>query len=102
MSESERLPYPKTRGSDVVADYFGTEVPDPYRWLEDDNSPETKAWVEAQNQLTFAWLESVPEREAIRARVKALWDHERFGLPSREGPWTVFSRNDGLQNQSVM
>ena len=95
------LDYPKTRKGDVVDDYFGTKVPDPYRWLEDDNSPETKAWVEAQNAVTFAWLESIPERTAIRERLTELWDYERFGLPSREGPWYVFSRNDGLQNQSV-
>jgi prolyl oligopeptidase len=96
------LDYPTTRRGDVVDDYFGTKVADPYRWLEDDNSPETKAWVEAQNRLTFGWLEQVPERESIRRRVTELWDHERFGLPSREGPWTVFSRNDGLQNQAVI
>ena len=94
--------YPDTRKGDVVDDYFGTKVPDPYRWLEDDNSPETKAWVEAQNQVTFGFLEAISERNAIRERVKELWDHERYGLPSREGPWTVFSRNDGLQNQSVV
>jgi len=94
--------YPATRRDDVVDDYFGTRVPDPYRWLEDDNSPETKAWVEEQNRLTFGWLEQVPERASIRKRVTELWDHERFGLPSREGPWTVFSRNDGLQNQAVI
>jgi prolyl oligopeptidase len=94
--------YPKTRAVDVVDDYFGTSVKDPYRWLEDDNSPETKAWVVAQNQVTFAFLESIPERAAIRRRVTELWDHERYGLPSREGPWTVFSRNDGLQSQSVV
>ncbi|MCG6924170.1 MAG: prolyl oligopeptidase family serine peptidase [Acidobacteria bacterium] len=102
MPKAGRLPYPEARQDDIVDDYFGTKVPDPYRWLEDDRSPETKAWVEAQNEITFSWLASVPEREAIRDRVKRLWDHERFGLPSREGPWTVFSRNDGLQNQSVV
>ncbi|MGD8895303.1 MAG: prolyl oligopeptidase family serine peptidase [Acidobacteriota bacterium] len=94
--------YPRTRTVDVVDDYFGTPVKDPYRWLEDDNSPETKAWVETQNRLTFAFLESIPERAAIRRRVTELWDHERYGLPSREGPWTIFSRNNGLQSQSVI
>jgi prolyl oligopeptidase len=99
---SPRLDYPRTRQDDVVDDYFGTKVPDPYRWLEDDNSPETRAWVEEQNRLTFAWLAEVPQREAIRKRVRGLWDHERFGLPSREGPWIVYGRNDGLQDQSVV
>ncbi len=75
---------------------------DPYRWLEDDRSAETEAWVQEQNRLTFGWLEQVPERDSIRKRVTELWDHERFGLPSREGPWTVYSRNDGLQNQAVV
>jgi prolyl oligopeptidase len=97
-----RLEYPAARHDDVVDDYFGTKVADPYRWLEDDNSPETKAWVEEQNRITFAWLSEVPQRGAIRARVRELWNHERFGLPSREGPWLVYGRNDGLQNQSVV
>jgi prolyl oligopeptidase len=102
MSRDDPPDYPTTRQADVVDDYFGTKVKDPYRWLEDDNSPETKAWVEAQNAVTFAFLESIPERAAIRERLTELWDYERYGLPSREGPWYVFSRNDGLQNQSVM
>ncbi len=102
MPQDERLRYPDTRKADQVDSYFGTEVPDPYRWLEDDNSAETKAWVAEQNRVTFAWLASIPERDAIRERVKQLWDHERYGLPSHEGPWTIFSRNDGLQNQPVL
>ena len=97
-----RLEYPKTRTVDQVDDYFGTKVKDPYRWLEDDNSPETKAWVEAQNAVTFAYLGAIPERKAIEARLTELWDYERFGLPSKEGPWYVYTRNSGLQNQSVL
>jgi prolyl oligopeptidase len=96
------LPYPKTKAADVVDDYFGTKVPDPYRWLEDDNSAETKAWVEAQNKVTFAYLESIPERSQIQNRLTALWNYERFGSPSRRGPWYFFSRNTGLQRQSVL
>ena len=99
---SRRIEYPKTKAVDVVDDYFGTRIEDPYRWLEDDNSAETKAWVEAQNAVTFGWLEEIPEREAIRRRLTRLWDYERYGLPSREGPWYVYARNDGLQNQSVV
>jgi protease II len=101
MSRDDPPDYPTTRQADVVDDYFGTKVKDPYRWLEDDNSPETKAWVEAQNAVTFAFLESIPERAAIRERLTELWDYERYGLPSREGPWYVFSRNDGLQKDGL-
>ena len=94
--------YPPARKDDVVDDYFGTLVADPYRWLEDPNSAETQAWVEAQNALTFAFLERLPARERIRRRLTDLWDYERHGLPSREGRWYVFARNDGLQNQAVV
>ncbi|HXY41897.1 MAG TPA: S9 family peptidase, partial [Vicinamibacteria bacterium] len=97
-----RLVYPKTRQGDQVDDYFGTRVKDPYRWLEDDNSAETKAWVEAQNRVTFAYLEAIPERRAIEKRLTALWDYERFSPPSKEGPWYVWGHNSGLQNQAVL
>jgi prolyl oligopeptidase len=99
---TRRLEYPKTRKDDVVDDYFGTKVKDPYRWLEDDNSPETKAWVEAEDAVTYGWLGQVEGREAIRRRLTKLWDYERFGLPSKEGPWYVYTRNDGLQSQAVV
>ncbi len=94
--------YPQTRRVDVIEEYFGRKVPDPYRWLEDPDSPETRAWIEAQNRVTFDYLAGIPEREAIRGRLAELWNYERYGVPSREGPWYVFSRNDGLQNQSVI
>ncbi len=93
---------PPTRKADVVDDYFGTKVPDPYRWLEDDNSEETKAWVKAQNKVTFAFLESIPGRDAIRRRIRALFDFERFDAPSRHGGRYFYSHNTGLQNQSVL
>jgi prolyl oligopeptidase len=99
---SSRLEYPKTRAVEQTDDYFGTKVEDPYRWLEDDNSKETKAWVEAQNKLTFAYLAAIPQRESIKKRLTELWNHERFGMPSKQGPWYVYSRNSGLQNQSVL
>ncbi len=102
VAQTVRPDYPKTRRVEQVDDYFGTRVADPYRWLEDDNSPETKAWVEAQNKVTFAYLEAIPERKAIEKRLTELWDYERYGLPSKEGPWYVFSRNSGLQNQAVV
>ena len=95
--------YPPTRKDDSIADdYFGSRIADPYRWLEDPNSAETQAWVEAQNSTTFAFLERLPGRDRIRRRLTQLWDYERYGVPSREGPWFVFARNDGLQNQAVI
>ncbi len=100
--DGPKMSYPETRKSDVVHEYHGTKVPDPYSWLEDDNSAETKAWVEAQNKVTFGYLESIPEREKIKARLTELWNYERFGVPSEEGGRYFFSRNDGLQNQSVL
>src|SRR5690606_10146219 len=86
------LKYPDTRKDPIVEDHFGVTIADPYRWLEDDNSDETKAWVAAQNAVTFAYLESLPMRERITKRLTELWTYERFGLPQREGPWYVFSR----------
>src|SRR5512133_3074839 len=102
LSAQTPLTYPPTRKGDVVDDFFGTKVADPYRWLEDDNSAETKAWVEAQNKVTFAYLGSIPERKAIEKRLTELWNYERYGLPSKEGARYVYSRNSGLQNQAVL
>lgn len=93
--------YPETRKADQVDDYFGTKVADPYRWLEDDNSAETRAWVEAQNAVTFGYLSKIPGRDAIRERLTTLWNYERYGLPRKRGNHYVFTRNDGLQNQAV-
>jgi prolyl oligopeptidase len=95
------LKYPETRKADVADDYFGTRVEDPYRWLEDDNSEETKAWVEAQNAVTYAYLGAIPERERIRRKLTALWNYERYSAPIKRGSRYFYSRNDGLQNQSV-
>src|SRR2546422_3933526 len=96
------LTYPKTRQTNQVDDYHGTKAADPYRWLEDDNSPETKAWVEAQNQVTFGFLEQIPERKRIKDRLTRLWNYERYGVPFKEGGHYFFTKNDGLQNQSVL
>ena len=96
------LTYPATRKADVVDDYHGTKVADPYRWLEDDRSAETAAWVEAQNKVTQGYLGQIPERKAIEARLTKLWDYEKFGAPSRHGKVYVYSHNTGLQNQGVL
>jgi len=101
-SQPTSLPYPQTRQTNVVDDYHGAKIADPYRWLEDDNSPETKAWVEAQNQVTFDYLRSIPELNSIKARLTRLWNYERFGVPFKQGARYFFSKNDGLQNQSVL
>ncbi len=93
---------PETRRGDVVDDYFGTRIADPYRWLEDDLSPETEAWVAAQNEVSRAFLDAIPERDALLSRLTRLWDHERLTAPVRRGGRYFFSRNSGLQNQAVL
>jgi prolyl oligopeptidase len=94
--------YPQTRKVDHVDSYHGTQVPDPYRWLEDDTSAETAAWVQAQNRITFPYLEKIPFRAALQKRVKQLNDYEKYTSPSRKGPYVFFRKNEGLQNQSVL
>jgi prolyl oligopeptidase len=96
------IPYPNTRKTDVADTYHGVQVGDPYRWLEDDNAPETTAWVEAQNKITFGFLDSIQKRPAIRERLKDLWNYERFGAPRKEGGRYFYSHNTGLQNQAVL
>jgi prolyl oligopeptidase len=97
---AQPLAYPSTRQDEVTDDYHGTKVADPYRWLEDDNSSETAAWVEAQNKVTFGFLESIPQRAAIRERLKTLWNYERYSAPMKEGGRYFFGHNPGLLNQS--
>jgi prolyl oligopeptidase len=92
--------YPATRKIEVVDDYNGKKVTDPYRWLEDANSSETQAWVEEQNKVTFKFLREIPVREEVRQRLTKLWDYERYGVPIKEGGRYFFSKNTGLQNQS--
>ncbi len=99
---AEPIKYPETRKTDQVDTYHGTKVADPYRWLEDDNSSETKAWVKAQNQVTDKFLNAIPQREAIKKLYTDLYNFEKFGTPSKEGKRYFWARNDGLQQQSVL
>jgi len=98
------LQYPQTRTVDHVDTYHGVEVPDPYRWLEQDvrESAEVADWVRQQNEVTFGYLASIPGREAIKKRLTELWDYEKYSLPFKKGGRYYFSKNDGLQNQSVL
>src|SRR5256885_10281799 len=98
----QTVEYPAARRSDVVDDYHGTQVPDPYRWLEDPDAPETRAWIEAENRLTESWLSEIPQRGPIRKRLTELWNYPKYGTPfHKAGPYFFF-KNDGLQNQSVL
>ncbi|HKW50993.1 MAG TPA: prolyl oligopeptidase family serine peptidase, partial [Candidatus Eisenbacteria bacterium] len=99
---AQTLQYPAARKSDVVDDYHGTRVPDPYRWLEDPDSPESRAWIEAQNRLTAAYLAEIPARPTIRERLTKLWNYPKYGSPFRKAGRYFFLKNDGLQNQSVL
>jgi len=94
--------YPTTKKVDTVDTYFGTEVKDPYRWLEDDRSPETEAWVKEQNTATFGYLDQIPFREDLKNRLEKLWNYEKLGSPFKEGDYTYFYKNNGLQNQYVV
>jgi prolyl oligopeptidase len=96
------LQYPESQRVEHVDNYHGVEVPDPYRWLEDLDADETKAWVAAQQSLTQDYLGKLEQRDAIAKRLTALWNYERFGVPRREGKRYIISRNDGLQNQEVL
>jgi len=99
--KQENIIYPVTKTGNVVDTIFGTPVPDPYRWLEDDMSEETAQWVKEQNIVTVGYLEKIPYREAIRQRLTKIWNFEKFGMPFREGDFIYFTKNAGLQNQYV-
>ena len=104
FGQEKRMNYVATKKVDQVDEYHGVKVSDPYRWLEDDvrQSKEVAEWVEAQNKLTFSFLESIPQREPIKKRLTELWNYEKFGVPSKVGGRYYYSKNDGLQNQSVL
>ena len=99
---AKKIDYPLSKKGEVVDNYFGTEVPDPYRWMEDDRSDETAAWVSEQNKVTFGYLETIPYRQEIKTRLEKMWNYEKFTSPYKKGEYTYYSRNDGLQNQYVL
>lgn len=94
--------YPETATVDTVTNYFGTDVKDPYRWLEDDRSEETMAWVKTQNKATYGYLDNIPFRNDLKERLTKLWNYEKIGSPFKEGDYTYFYKNSGLQNQYVI
>lgn len=100
--KKKKIIYPETAKVDVIDTYFDVEVQDPYRWLEDDRSPETEAWVKAENEVTFAYLNEIPFREPLKQRITDLMDYPKYGMPSKKHGKYYFFKNDGLQNQSVM
>jgi prolyl oligopeptidase len=102
VAQEKKIEYPQAPRTEQVDDYHGTEVADPFRPLEDADSPETRRWIEAQNKITFSFLESIPERKRINERLKKLWDYPRMGVPSREGGRYFYTRNTGLQNQNPL
>ncbi|RXM46446.1 prolyl oligopeptidase family protein [Flavobacterium sp. YO64] len=97
-----KIQYPETKKGETVDVYFDTKVSDPYRWLEDDKSAETGAWVKAQNEVTYAYLDKIPFRDELKKRMEKLWNYEKIGAPYKEGKFTYYSKNNGLQNQSVV
>ena len=101
-NQTNTVTYPKTKKVDTVTNYFGTQIKDPYRWLEDDMSEETARWVEDQNKTTFGYLENIPFREELKQRLTTLWNYEKVGAPFKEGDYSYFYKNDGLQNQYVI
>jgi prolyl oligopeptidase len=97
-----KLAYPVTKKIDTVTTYFGTAVPDPYRWLEDDRAADTKAWVKSENKVTQEYLSQIPYRAAMHKRLEQLWNYEKYSAPFKEGKYTYFYKNNGLQSQSVL
>jgi prolyl oligopeptidase len=100
--KSGLLVYPETKKTETIDTYFGTEINDPYRWLEDDKSSETASWVKEENKVTFDYLSKIPFRNKIKERMEKLWNYEKISAPFKEGDYTYFYKNNGLQNQSVL
>lgn len=102
QDNSGKMNYPDTQKIPIIDSYFETEVIDSYRWLEDDNAKKTKSWVGKQNEVTFSYLEDIPFRSQLKNRLEQLWNYEKLSAPFKEGDFTYFYKNDGLQNQSVI
>ncbi|WP_322551559.1 prolyl oligopeptidase family serine peptidase [Flavobacterium psychraquaticum] len=102
MNAQTKINYPETKKIDHVDTYFGEQINDIYRWLEDDRSPETEAWVKAQNVVTYNYLEQIPYRDQLKKRMEQLWNYEKISAPFKEGDFTYYYKNNGLQNQSVL
>ncbi|MBC7900344.1 MAG: S9 family peptidase, partial [Saprospiraceae bacterium] len=102
LSAQTAFDYPKPRKADQTDDYHGTKVSDPYRWMEETKLPEVQSWIEAENKLTDSYLATIPQREAIKTRLTELWNYERYSSPFKVGKKYIYSKNDGLQNQSVL
>jgi len=102
FSLSAQLQYPSTKKTDQVDDYNGTKVNDPYRWLENDTSAETKAWVAEENKVTFGYLSQIPFRKEWQKRIEEVYNYPKYSAPFRNGENYFFYKNDGLQNQSVL
>jgi len=102
MNAQTKINYPETKKIDHVDTYFGENITDPYRWLEDDRSAETEAWVKAQNVVTYGYLEQIPYRNQLKSRMEKLWNYEKISAPFKEGDFTYYYKNNGLQNQSVL
>ena len=100
--QKEKISYPETRKTDQTDTYFGTQVADPYRWLENDTSAETAAWVEAQNAVTFAYLDKIPFRQGLKEKLTQIWDYPKYGVPFSKKNLYFYFKNDGMQNQSVL
>src|SRR6185295_11050379 len=102
LAQSSSMTYPHPRQGDVVDDYFGTKVADPFRWMEDLNAPEVKQWIEAENAITFKYLDSLPIRNALKTRITDLWNYPKVSVPFYEGRHWFFNRNKGLDKQSIV
>ncbi|WP_291109000.1 prolyl oligopeptidase family serine peptidase [Flavobacterium sp. UBA6195] len=102
MNAQTKINYPETKRIDHVDTYFGEQINDYYRWLEDDRSTETEAWVKAQNVVTYGYLEQIPYRNQLKSRMEQLWNYEKISAPFKEGDYTYYYKNNGLQNQSVL
>ncbi|MES2544566.1 MAG: prolyl oligopeptidase family serine peptidase [Bacteroidota bacterium] len=102
LAQNQKIKYPQTHKDETVDVYFETKVADPYRWLEDDKSAETGAWVKDQNKVTYDYLAQIPFRDALKSRLEKLWNYEKISAPFKEGNYTYYYKNNGLQNQSIL